>query len=476
MKKFFYKSSALALLAGVLLTSCDAEIDTPSSSAGQADFTSYIAVGNSLSAGYADGGLSRAGQMASVPAILAEQFKAVGGGEFTQPLFSEDQSNGSGYLRLAGFTPLGTPITAPVTDKLAVRGLNEKGTPLYTKYTENVNNVSVPGIRMADVQTAGYAQANPFFERLINNANQTYLQYVQAQAEAANHTFFSVWMAENDILGYATSGGAFESQPGRGITPVNDFDQNFTALLNVLTADDQKGVLATIPDVTSIPFFTTVGPSIKQVLTANNIPGLRIITGSGRTRTSIGTAQINAAQQGVYLPLTAAAYAPLIGQPTGKYWRDLAAQASTSKDPVVIKLTLAGLLLNYGIDTTAMFGLSEGNPLPSALVLDAAERQTIKSATDTFNGIIKAQAEARGLALFDANAYFNSILGGFAANGVNYSPAYITGNLFSLDGVHPTPRGYAIVSNEMIKAINAKYNANVPQVDVTQYNTVLFPK
>ncbi|WP_299990178.1 SGNH/GDSL hydrolase family protein [uncultured Pontibacter sp.] len=471
MKKFFFKSSALALMAGVFLTSCDPDIDTPSSSSGQADFTSYIAVGNSLSAGYADNGLTRAGQMASTPAILAEQFKKVGGGEFEQPLFTEAQKNGSGYMRLVGFTAQGSPITQTVTTDLALRSQNPV---LFTKYTENVNNLAIPGIRTADVNTVGYGstQGNPYFERLTDNPGLSYLQYVQAQAQAADHTFFSLWMAENDVLGYATSGGAFAD---RNITPVADFDKNYTDLLNVLAANGKKGILVTVPDVTAIPFFTTVGPSVKQLLAANNIPGMVALTGAGSQRMQFAAAQINAAQNGIYFPLTAAAYAPFVGQPTGKYWRDLARQASPSQDPLVIRGTLAMMLLNYQIDTTAMFGLSAGNPLPSALVLDATEQQNIKNATTGYNNIIKAQAEARDLALFDAHAFFNSIQSGFAKNGVPYSPAYITGNLFSLDGVHPTPRGYAILANEMIKVINAKYNANVPFADETQYRTVEFP-
>jgi hypothetical protein len=471
MKKFFYKSSALALMAGVLLTSCDPDIDTPSSSAGQADFTSYIAVGNSLSAGFADNGLTRAGQQASTPAILAEQFRKVGGGEFEQPLFSEDQRNGSGYLRLAGFNAQGAPVTEMVTSNLALRS---QSPVLFTKYSGNVKNLAIPGIRTSDVNRVGYGseQGNPYFERLAANPGQTYLQYVQAQAEAANHTFFSLWMAENDVLGYATSGGAFAD---RNITPVGDFDKNFTDLLNVLNANDKRGIVVTVPDVTTIPFFTTVGPSVRQILAGNNIPGMVALTGTGNQRIQFAAAQINAPENGVYLPLTASAYAPLIGQATGKYWRDLARQASASQDPLVVRGTLAMLLLNYQIDTTAFFGLSAGNPLPSALVLDATEQQNIRTATTGYNNIIKAQAQARNLALFDAHAFFNSIQGGFSANGVSYSPAFITGNLFSLDGVHPTPRGYAIIANEMIKSINAKYNANVPLADVNQYRTVEFP-
>jgi lysophospholipase L1-like esterase len=477
MNKVLNKYSALALMAGALLTSCDPEIDTPASSAGQAVFTKYLAVGNSLTAGYADGGLYREGQLTSYPAIMAEQFKAVGGGEFVQPLFTEDQRSGSGYLRLAGFTPQGTPITAGVTDNLAIRSASPR---LYTKFTDPVNNLAVPDIKVADVKTAGYgsAQGNPFFERITpdNNATQTYLQRIQ---QSTDHTFFSMWLGNNDVLSYATSGGAFSggmlNSPARNITPTATFDANYSELLGALMAGGQKGVIATIPDVTAIPFFTTVGPSVQQLLAANNIPGLVALTGSGSSRIQIAAAQINAAQNGVYFLLTSSAYAPLVGQPTGRYWRDLARQVSPSQDPTVVRGTLGAILANYQIDTTAMFGLSAGNPIPSALILDAAEQQTVKAATDAFNTIIKAQATARGLALFDANTYFNTIRGGFGKNGVAYSTAYITGNLFSLDGVHPTPRGYAFVASEMIRAINTTYSANIPNIDETQYRAVLFP-
>ncbi|WP_439880657.1 SGNH/GDSL hydrolase family protein [Pontibacter sp. MBLB2868] len=480
MKNIFYKSSVLALFASVLLTGCDPEIDAPATSSGQADFSKYIAVGNSLSAGYADGGLYREGQLTSVPALLAQQFEAVGGGEFKQPLFSEAQKNGSGYLKLVGFTPQGSPITAKVTTELAVRGLNSKGTPLYTKDTGDINNLAVPGIRTADFKTPGYGseQGNPFFERLTNDPMQTYLQYVQAKIQTVKPTFFSAWMAENDVLAYATSGGAFSggmlNSDAQKITPVSTFTDNYTALLNALTANGEKGILVTIPDVTAIPFFTTVGGSVKQLLAANQIPAVVALTGSGSSRIVITADKINAAD-GVYFPLTASTYAPLVGMPTGKYWRDLARQVSSSQNPAVIQGTLAAMLANYQIDTTAMFGLSAGNPLPSALVLDATEQQNVKTNTIEFNNIIKAQAQAKGLALWDAYSFFNKIKGGFAQNGVGYSPSFITGNLFSLDGVHLTPRGYAIAANEMIKEINAKYNSNVPLLDETQYRAIRLP-
>ncbi|MFD2246879.1 SGNH/GDSL hydrolase family protein [Pontibacter ruber] len=483
MKNLFYKTGMLALFASVLLTGCSPEIDTPAPSAGEADFTSYIAVGNSLSAGYADGGLTRKGQLASLPAILAQQLDYAGGGEFKQPLFSEEQANGSGYLRLAGFTPQGLPITAPVTDKLAIRG-GTATAPLYTKYTENVNNLSIPGIKTADINVQGYGsvQGNPYFERLTNNPSQTYLAYVGAQARAAKHTFFSLWMAENDVLGYATAGGFAGT-----LTPQKSFEDNFTALLDTLTAGNKKGILVTVPDVTAVPFFTTVGPSVKAALKAKGAPGFVAFTGAAdnvnnlANRVLIPVGNIKDASGGkVLFTLTGAAYAPLLGTPTGKYWKDLAkdqARKQTGEDkpnPLVVNGILTVLLSRYAVDTTQSLGTSQ-NPWPSALLLDETELNSISSATTGFNNFIKSQAAAKDLALWDSNAFFNSIQGGFAVNNVGYSPAYISGNLFSLDGVHPTPRGYAVVANEMIKAINAKYNANIPQVDITKYDAVLFP-
>ncbi|MFD2999981.1 SGNH/GDSL hydrolase family protein [Pontibacter toksunensis] len=471
MKTFIYKSSLLALSAGLLLTSCDPEIDVPAASSGQADFSKYLAVGNSLTAGFQDNGLYREGQLNSYPAILADQFEEVGGGEFVQPLFTEEQRNGSGYLRLISLAS-GTPETEMVTENRAIRSASPV---LFTKFTDPVQNLGVPGLKVADIKRQGYgsAQGNPYFERITpeSQAFQTYLQRVQ---QSTDHTFFSLWLGNNDVLSYATSGGA-STATSNTITPVNTFDENYSELVGALTANGQEGILVTIPNVSGIPFFTTVGPSIKNTLTTNNISRMVAITGAGRERVVFKPAEINAPEDGVLFTLTGAPYARLLGQPTGKYWRDLARQVSPSQDNPVVRGTLAQLLLTYAIDTTQMFGFSAGNPWPSALLLDANEQNAVKAATNSYNEIIRAVASNRGLALWDANSYFNTVQAGFGNNNVVYSPAFISGNLFSLDGVHLTPRGYAIVANEMLKAINGKYKANVPTVDETQYRAVLFP-
>ena len=478
---FFRKAAPLAALAGLGLTACQPDLEKDfSPSNGGVDFSNYIAVGNSLTAGFSDGGLYLSGQQQSYPALLAQQFKAVGGGEFVQPLFNTaNQENGSGYLRLAGFTAAGSPITASVNTNLALRAGATAAKPLYTKFTDKVNNLGVPGIRLSDIETVGYGstQGNPYFERITPDAQagQTYLARVTASAP----TFFTNWLGNNDILGYATAGAGANS-----MTSVTDFTAKNIKIIDALTATGAKGLVATIPDVTNIPFFTTVGPSFRATLAQLNVSSAApfvyttglLAPGQANTRVSTTLASIRDASNtgNLLLTLTASPYATLYGQPTGKYWRDFYAQAKPSLPPTVPNLTV--FLLAMQVDTTKAFGQTTANPFPSTLVLDGTEQTDVKARTTDFNKAIIAKANEKGLAVFDANTFFADVaVRGIITNGVNNTASFISGNLFSLDGVHPTPRGYAIVANEMIRAINSKYNAKVSTVNPNDYRGVKFP-
>jgi lysophospholipase L1-like esterase len=401
-----------------------------------------------------------------------------------QPLFTEAQRNGTGYLRLTGFTATGNPITASVTTELALRAGATAARPLYTKFTEPINNLGVPGIRMADIQTAGYGstQGNPLFERITPDAQatQTYL----ARVAASQPTFFSAWLGNNDVLGYATSGGASTAATS-SLTAVNTFTNNNNALIDALTAGgNAKGIVATIPDVTNIPFFTTVGPSFKATLQTpqpglpNGVPAIVIQTGSatgGPTSTNrrqITTADIRGAD-GVgrqLFTLTSSPFLGLLNQRTGRAWRFVYGQ---SGGPAA---AFPAFLVAYGIDTLQTFGTDPRNPIPSAFVLDDAEQTLVRNATTSFNNAITAKATAKGLAVFDVNGFFARVAtNGIVTNGINNTAQFITGNLFSLDGVHLTPRGYAIVANEMIRIINQQYGASVPAINPNDYRGVQFP-
>ena len=113
--------------------------------------------------------------------------------------------------------------------------------------------------------------------------------------------------------------------------------------------------------------------------------------------------------------------------------------------------------------------------MPDRYVLDSNEVAFIDQMIAGYNLVIAQKATQYGLALVDANAYFKTLTSGIKWNGVNYNSQFVSGGVFSLDGYHPNQNGYALITNEFIKAINAKYRASIPTLNCTDCNGILFP-
>ena len=483
MNLFFKRTAPVLSLLGLALAGCQPEITDPKSSAGTADFSRYIAVGNSLTAGYSDNGLYLEGQQNSYPSILAGQFAQVGGGEFVQPLFPTANANGSGYLNITGFTATGTPTLGQVVGN----GFSSNGAPFFIRYTGTDNqNLGVPGIRIADVTTADYGRFipgtsnagnfNTYFERLLSGtASTTYLGYVQERVGTIKPTFFTNWLGSNDVLGYAASGGTAAPLTGDA-----EFTTKYTAVTDALTAGGAKGLLATIPNVANVPLFTTVSTTaVNASLAAVPVPAA-VIAGLTAAPLGLTPAQISSIRFGLYVQALNATGAVVTREATSADLLLLPASSvvgtpstTTNPFPRGFGIVITGLT---AAQAAGVAGAIPANPLPNSLVLDAAEVALVQSRTTALNTIITSVANQKGLAIFDSNTFFNNLARtGLVINTVNNSASFVSGNLFSLDGVHPTPRGYAVVANEMIKAINAKYSSSVPGVDATQYRGVKFP-
>ena len=431
MKKNYVAKSLLALVAAGAIASCKPSLQENIPSNGEVDFSRYIAVGNSLTAGYADGGLYLEGQQNSYPEILAKQFKTVGGGEFNSPFFSEAQANGSGYAQLTGFNAMGTPTIANVTNNTAWTSSSRTA---LTKYEGTFNNYGVPEMKVANLEAKGYASSNPFFARILgsSDANSSYMDVVGKE----NFTFFSFWEGQNDVLGFAYSGG---SQP---LTPVTQFQTLYNRTVNTLVGPDatkpRPGVLGTVGDVLAIPYFNVVTLKALQAAVAAAAPAagpnatLYVRTGANTTVPADSTFKFT-------LPLSSSG---LVGKP------DAAGRP---------------------------YGLHPQNPITSNWVLDPAEQGLIRTRTNEYNAIIKQIASQKKLALADMDDLLSQYYTPKMVNGAAVSTAFITGNLFSLDGIHLTPFGNAITANAFIKAINQQYKASVPIVNVAHYRGVKFP-
>ena len=114
-------------------------------------------------------------------------------------------------------------------------------------------------------------------------------------------------------------------------------------------------------------------------------------------------------------------------------------------------------------------------PLQDATVLTADETAQVNTATEAYNATILGLANAKGLAHVDANAALYQVAnGGIAANGYNVTSTYVTGGGFSLDGVHPSPRGYALIANKFLEAINLKYGSNFKGLSFADF-AILYP-
>ena len=422
----------LATLA--LAVSCKPEIgdDFSNPNPQNVNFSKYIAVGNSLTSGFADGGLYLEGQQVAFPNLIATQMKAVGTGDFNTPFFSEAQSNGSGYIRLKALVN-GQPVMENVVDKLAY--IDATGSTLAKYDGGEIHNLGVPGMRLDHSVSPLVGAGNMYFKRLLADSEVGTKSYIQF-ASGRNHTFFSFWLGNNDALGYAMNGAVNNNPSGTTIlTSKENFTAVYNAFINALTANGQKGVVATIPDVTAIPYFNTV--TLHALLAGASaaagtpIQNLYIATKSGP-------------------------------------------RAATARDLFVLPFSSTGKLGKPNANGH-IYGLDPRNPIEDIFVLDETEVNEVKTRVNEYNVIIKQVAESKGLAVADVNPFFNKIKNGYNYNGIGVSAAFITGNAFSLDGIHLTPIGNAIVANLFIDAINSKYGSKIEKVDAAKYRGVKLP-
>ena len=503
--KFIY----LAIIAAGF-ASCEPEFENTvdaNYTAGDADFTTYVAVGNSLTAGYMDGTVSRVGQTYSFPNLLAQQFALVGGGAFTQPSYAEDVNNLGG---IQGLTGTRLVINAAVGGVQPIAGTPTITlTPQATAY----NNMGVPGAKSFHLLAPGYGniagvalgQANPYFVRHATSPTATVL----GDAMTKVPTFFTNWIGANDVLAYATSGGA----QADGVTPAADhnstgnmnpatyggnditnsgvFASVYSTIVTTLMSGGAKGVVATVPSVTSIPYFTTVPyNALPAEATSSNATAiglyqfLAVATG-GRIaplNTAAGTKnpvlikdadlanigstiEFYAANSGnPLLVANAAALGAIYGQ----------ARHATANDLVV--LPASSIIGQPNASATAPFNINGVTwPLANKWVLTANEKTKVANATAAYNASIVSIANANDIAVADMNAIMNQLVTGLRIeDGTIYTANYFSSAtassvLFSLDGVHPNAKGYAVITNEIIKVINSHYNANLPFVYASSF-------
>jgi hypothetical protein len=111
-----------------------------------------------------------------------------------------------------------------------------------------------------------------------------------------------------------------------------------------------------------------------------------------------------------------------------------------------------------------ILGGKQKGPIDDAGVLSAAEVVTVQAQVTAYNQVIATQAQAASATLVDINALFKQVsTSGLTINGYTGTASFL-GGVFSLDGIHPTNTGYAVVANKFIDTMNAAISTKIPDV------------
>lgn len=434
--------SIVLILLTIFSVSCKPKFDIPGPDKGNVDVSNYVAVGGAMTAGYSNGALYYDAQQNSYSNLLAEQLKLIGGGEFKIPYVSQStigigSANNAPSILGNRTDCLGTVSLGPV--KVAPQGdLSIFSSNVYASQG-SFNNLGVPDVKVIDMDMNGYP--NPFYMRMASSGSSSVL----SDAVAKNPTFFSVMLGLNDVLSYALKGAASES-----ITPIAGsvgvgFDASINNVLNKLTANGAKGVIANIPSIKTMAYFNTITWNALKLTKAKADSLTEVYYNNDSTRFYEGNNGF----------IIEDANVPFLG----------------------FRQAVAGelILLNVPLDSVKCYKWGSLKPIPDRYVLTLSEIAIIENAITSYNTILKNLASAKNLAFVDMNLFFSKVKTGFAYNGVTVNASFVSGGAFSLDGLNLTPRGNALLANEFIKAINSTYQSIIPAINATKYPGVIFP-
>jgi len=349
-------------------------------------------------------------------------------------LIDTSQPNGWANLvaKQVGF-PIALPLIAPpgapnqitlVSLSPLVLGELPGTTTGRDDFTQQPTDVAVPGALTNDVLNTLPLLAPTTGQQELNQLVLGYPGFgygvtrSQAQqAAAANPTTIFLWIGNNDVL------VADETGMPSSMTPLATFTTQYQQLINYLQDNTNAHlVIGNIPDVTAVPYLTPATEVLAEVSAETGVP---------------------AAYLSVLLGITAG---------------DLVNPTGTAEIPLILTGQQAGPITDSGF-------------------LSAAEVVTVQAQVTAFNQVIATNAKTAGATLVDINALFaQTAANGIVENGIPATTAFL-GGVFSLDGIHPTNTGYAVIANKFIDTINAGLSKTYPDVNVAAIAAVdpLYP-
>ena len=512
MKKF--KSIILTVAFSLVFFACEQEVtelkpnpyspSSPTGQSGSADFSKFVSIGGAYVAGFGDGGLLHSGlQPYSVGRMVAVQLaKAGGSSTFVQP----DINSANGYF---GPGPDGVPGTADdegrwyltISASTGAIGVGRSEgdfasvTTPYAGDMTKIQNFAVGKQTMGQflIPNDGMvAPLNPYFARFdASGGTKSALE----QMIGTGSSFFLAQLGTYDFLAHYARGGdpnVFPEPTASAYGP--QFEQ---ALVSMLTNNPAwKGVVGTVPDLLASPFFQMVGdPSALVPLDATDDAATIGLLGQLSGGVNILLDQAVASQfitadeaAGRTLGWIAGVNPLLVEDESltdlGPFFDAVQAQggmdaaqraqlvpyeqARMARSGEIIHL-LGGTMIGTTptADPTLVLGITL--PMPDVAFLTGAELVHLETQRAIFNGAIKQAVATHGngrVAVADFDGFFQALAGAspFTMNNsiITYDFAPPTG-MWSADGLLPNGRGYTLIANKFIAAINETFGATVPE-------------
>jgi phospholipase/lecithinase/hemolysin len=372
------------------------------------DWSNLVVAGDSLSAGVENFSLLDTQQPHGYAYLIAHQ----AGSDLILPLVSFPGV--PNVLELVSLGP--PPVITPAQSTMP---------PLRENPLVQNTNVSVPGVTVNQALTVRptldlgpTTPAIQVFATYVLGFPSLFLGQSPTEIELATKLDPSVlieWLGNNDALVPALIGQL------SALTPLPSFAADYKTVLDRLAGTSAPIITANIPDVTEVPYFMSVPEIAEQY-------GLR----SEVVTDELGIGPLDSVR------ITGA---PLVDRIlTGQQKGPLPAACPTPEA-----------------------GLSAGD-IPC--VLTAAQADEVRSAIACYNDVIRAQSVTHGALMVDVESLVDRLYrNGYAAGNVKLNLNFL-GGITSLDGVHPTNSGYAIIANEFIETINHAWKTRIPEVNV----------